>query len=134
MKWFDRWFYKKVRWCQARIELEHPEWKAEQDMLDQIAKDKRGISDYSDWSDKPEISSRNMLNVNEAVEFHGLDDGLRIDLKHVNGGYIATIRHPSQEDRLGAYHEGRRSSYIINDDADFDHELCKILSIERLHQ
>ena len=38
MKFFDRWFYRKARWCWHRAGVEHPELKAEQDYLDKKTK------------------------------------------------------------------------------------------------
>lgn len=38
MKFLDRWFYRKARWCWHRAGIEYPELKAEQDALDEFAK------------------------------------------------------------------------------------------------
>ncbi len=37
MKFFDRWFYRKARWCWHRAGVVYPELKAEQDYLDKQA-------------------------------------------------------------------------------------------------
>ena len=42
MKFFDRWFYRKARWCWHRASIEYPELKAEQDCLDEQSKSYNG--------------------------------------------------------------------------------------------
>jgi hypothetical protein len=37
MKWFDRWFYRKARWCWHRAGQEYPGIRAEQDYFDEIS-------------------------------------------------------------------------------------------------
>jgi hypothetical protein len=37
MKFFDKWFYRKARWCWHRAGAVYPELKAEQDYLDKQA-------------------------------------------------------------------------------------------------
>ena len=44
MKFFDRWFYRKARWCWHRAGVAHPELKAEQDYLDKQAKSHQGVA------------------------------------------------------------------------------------------
>ena len=41
MKFFDRWFYRKARWCWHRAGVDYPELKAEQDYLDKQSKSNR---------------------------------------------------------------------------------------------
>ena len=38
MKFLDRWFYRKARWCWHRAGIAYPELKAEQDYLDNQSK------------------------------------------------------------------------------------------------
>jgi hypothetical protein len=38
MKFFDKWFYRKARWCWHRAGIAYPELKAEQDYLDERSK------------------------------------------------------------------------------------------------
>lgn len=40
MKFFDKWFYRKARWCWHRAGVEYPELKAEQDFMDEHGKKK----------------------------------------------------------------------------------------------
>ena len=41
MKFLDRWFYRKARWCWHRAGIQYPELKVEQDYLDKQAKSNR---------------------------------------------------------------------------------------------
>ena len=98
MKWFDRWFYNKVRWCVRRAGVQHPDWKAEQDALDQL---------YGD--NKFELGRGEVL-VSES-DNHRLENGLRVDIKSVMGGYVVTVRHPARENKTN-YEEPRLTSYL----------------------
>jgi hypothetical protein len=49
------------------------------------------------------------------------------------GGYVVTIRHPSKESATN-YEEPQVTSYLVADEQDFDQELCRILTMERLKQ
>jgi hypothetical protein len=129
MQWLDRWFYRKARWAWKRAGIENPNWKQKEDFLDRMV----------EWGQdsQPQIASeRADMEVGLLdADPHDLNDGLRIDVKHVMGGHVVTVRHPHCDDRkLTSYQEPSRTTYIITEDQDFDHELCKILSIERLKQ
>lgn len=123
MKWFDRWFYCKVRWAWKRAGQHHPEWKAEQDSLDQ-----QENQDYDD--DSYELGSASQQIVLDTDWL----DGLRISIRKLRGGYVVSIKHPADASQKSHYEEPREIGYIINEDQDFDTELCKILSVERMHQ
>lgn len=124
MKWFDRWFYRKVRWAWGRAGEENPEWKAEQDSLDQQVD--------PDYADEPLTLTRGARR-GLAIEREDILDGMRITIKKLRGGYVVSVRH-SASDSQKSYVEPREIGYIINEDQDFDTELCKILSMERMHQ
>ncbi len=129
MQWLDRWFYRKARWAWKRAAIENPNWKQKEDFLDSMA----------EWGQdsQPQIDS-NRADMEVGLldtDPHDLNDGLRIDVKGVMGGHVVTVRHAHRDDRkLTSYQEPSRTTYIITEDQDFDHELCKILSIERLKQ
>lgn len=132
MKWFDRWFYRKARWAWARAKYQHPEWCAEQDALDQQAAESHDDEAEPTWMNYGSSSS---VVVRETLECdtHDLQDGLRIAVKKLRGGYVVTVNHPcTGPDKYAE--EPRKISYIITDEQDFDTELCKILSVERMHQ
>ena len=129
MQWLDRWFYRKARWAWKRAEIEHPNWKQQEDFLDRMA-------EWGQDSQSRFDSERADTVVSSVdVDPHDLNDGLRIDVKRAMGGHIVTVRHPHREDRKQtSYQEPPRTTYMIADNQDFDQELCKILSIERLKQ
>jgi hypothetical protein len=124
MKWFDQWFYRKARWAWKRGNYQHPELRLEQDLLDRRAAELYG-----------ESSCEGVLVAN-GEDPAADSDGMRIDIRHVSGGYVVTVRHDRRENHksntLHGYQEPVRSSYIVTDEQDFDRELCKILSMERL--
>ena len=124
MKWLDQWFYRKARWAWKRGNYQYPELRLEQDLLDQRAAEL--------YNDRGEVVS----TVSE--ELTADSDGMRIDIRHVMGGYVVTVRHDRRENHksntLNGYQEPIRTSYIVTNQQDFDQELCKILSMERLKQ
>lgn len=123
MKWFDQWFYSKVRWAWLRAQYQFPELKQEEDYLDSLINE--NLSDRL-----------HELGSGTESDPHDLTDGMRIDVKKSMGGYIVTVRTPcdSQQQKTSSFMdmEHSRTTYIITDESDFDQELCKILSMERL--
>jgi hypothetical protein len=119
MKWFDEWFYRKVRWAQTRGGIENPEWKHHEDYLDSVAEE----SEYCD-------AKESGLRLVEG-DPHDLNDGLRIDVKKLNGGFVVTFRHPHDHN---SHHidDIKKNSYIIRDDEDFNDKLGKLLTMELL--
>jgi len=55
--------------------------------------------------------------------------GINLHIVKANGGWIIQIHHPT-DSLTGAYKKS--DLYVINDDADFDRELGKILTIQCL--
>jgi len=120
MLWFDRWFYRKARWAWKRAAIENPNWKQKEDFLDRMA----------EWGQESTLGYE-LAGVDS--DPHELYDGLRINIKHVVGGHVVTVTHPFS--RSVPVHEDKAcSTYIITDEQEFDRELCKILSMERLKQ
>lgn len=121
MKWFDQWFYRKARWAWKRAGYQYPELRLEQDLLDRRAEEL--------YRDDKAILCEDVAPDN---------DGMRIDIKHIIGGHVVTVRHDRRDNHKQhnhtGYQEPSRSSYIITDDQNFDQELIKILAMERLKQ
>jgi hypothetical protein len=121
MKWFDRWFYNKVRWCWQRADVQHPDWKIENDALDEVLEKMTGVTKSSKHQYQITVEERDIT-----------DDGLRIDIKKLTGGWVVTFRTDNPADKLGNYVEPTKNSYIIRDDLNFSDELCKLLTLEQL--
>lgn len=103
MKWFDRWFYKKAKWA----------WENRDEMEASIPVNKlRGAG--------------MQLAV---AEDSGWEDGLRINVKKVIGGFVVSFRNYDRKtDRNSERH------YIITDDQEFEKELGKFITLESMRQ
>jgi len=108
MKWFDRFLYRKLR-----------------DMWDN--KDK-----YNQYLEEDTIKlSRSGMNQLMAVDSESLgwEDGLRINVKKVIGGFIVSFRsYDRKTDRNNERH------YIITDEQEFEKELGKMITLESMKQ
>jgi hypothetical protein len=108
MKWFDKFLYRKLR-----------------DMWDN--KDK-----YNHYIEEDIYVSRgrgmNQIAVAD-VESTGWEDGLRINVKKVIGGFIVSFRsYDRKTDRNNERH------YIITDEQEFEKELGKMITLESMKQ
>ena len=134
MKWLDRWFYNKVRWCWQRADIQHPDWKIENDVLDEVSEKMSGLLN------KQQHNGNFTSNIYPSIggiiatehDAHGLTDGLTIDVKKLSGGWVVTFRIKNTPDKHGNYVEPTKSSHIINDEQDFSTELCKLITFEQL--
>lgn len=102
MKWFDQWFMRKSRWA----------WE-NRDMVD--------------------IPTTNKLRGGAliAMEDDSLpwNDGLRINIKKVIGGFVVSFRtYDRAQDRSDERH------HIITDEQDFNQELAKMITLESMRQ
>jgi hypothetical protein len=106
MKWFDKWFYKKAKWA----------WDNKDEMESNLVGAK--------------VRKQNMSGMQLAVEEStGWEDGLRINVKKVIGGFIVSFRNYDRKtDRHGERH------YIITDDQEFEKELGKFITLESMRQ
>lgn len=106
MKWLDQFLYRKIRhmW-DNKHEYNH--------YLEENAKVPRGLS-----------------GMNAVVEeSSGWEDGLRINVKKVIGGFIVSFRNYDRKtDRNSERH------YIITDDQEFEKELGKFITLESMRQ
>ena len=120
MKWFDHWFYNKARWCWHRANSQHPDWKIENDLLDEV-------------SDKMIRSCTSGETISSAeYDPHDLTDGMRIDVKKLGGGWVVTFKTQNPPDKHGNYVEPIKNSHIIREDQDFSNELCKLITLEQI--
>jgi hypothetical protein len=119
MNWFNEWFYRKVRWAMKRGGIENPYWKDQEDYLDEVA--------TGDARDDFQLIKENI-----EYDTHRLYDGLRIDIKRLNGGYIVTFKQPCDTKSQYIGEDENRNSYIVNDDEDFNERLGKLITMELL--
>ena len=121
MKFFDRWFYRKARWCWHRAGVEHPLLKAEQDYLDKQAKNL-----YSD--DKVPVRDRDStVSISDDID---LARPIRFKVAAAEGGMIVEVQtYDSKKDRSITRH------HIIPDDVeDKAAAIARIVSWEFLRR
>jgi hypothetical protein len=103
MKWFDRWFKKK---CIAA-------WNSRDDGDEVLTNSK--------------VSRAGSMLVSSSSEEEPWGDGLRINVKRIHGGTVVTFyRYDTHKDRSDNRH------YIIHEDADFNTELGKLITMESM--
>ena len=104
MKWIDRWFFRKWLWAYDNRD------SIEQDITKESAK-LRG------------------LQIQPVEESPSWQDGLRMNVKKVIGGFIVSFRtYDRVKDRSDERH------YIITDEQDFNTELGKMITMESMRQ
>lgn len=133
MKWFDRWFYRKSRWCWQRAGYEHPDLVIEQDYLDKAYEERHESKSrrYEESDVAISLGANTIVKqIDSGEDYHDLYDGLRIDVKKLNGGYIVTFRHANRPDKHGNYVEPTKSSHIITDEQDFYDTITKLMTME----
>jgi len=112
MKWFDKWFYRKVRWVLDRARQEYPEIGAEQDCLADLALRKEQDC-FPTAVDTPAIcSSSGEVNMDNSIRFNvlpchgGLVLEVRVYDRKTHDTNIKTYLIPEGEpiaDRIGQY-------------------------------
>jgi hypothetical protein len=121
MKFFDKWFYRKARWCWHRAGVEHPLLKAEQDYLDKQAKNL-----YSD--DKVPVRDRDStVSISDDID---LARPIRFKVAAAEGGMIVEVQtYDSKKDRSITKH------HIIPDETeDKAAAIARIVSWEFLRR
>jgi hypothetical protein len=108
MQWFDRFLYRKLR-----------------DMWDNKHK-------YNHYLEEDSIKVPRGLGMNAVAmvdESASWEDGLRINVKKVIGGFIVSFRqYDRKTDRSNDRH------YIITDEQDFNKELGNMITLESMKQ
>jgi hypothetical protein len=102
MKWFDRWFRKKC--IEAWERRDEPEVVSHSNKVSHTGMGLVSGSEEEPWG-----------------------DGLRINVKRIHGGTVVTFyRYDDHRDRSDHRH------YIIHEDADFNIELGKLITMESM--
>jgi hypothetical protein len=104
MKFLDKWFYRKARWCWHRAGVVYPELKAEQDYLD-----KQANNLYS--NDKVPVRDRDStVSISDDID---LARPIRFKVAAAEGGMIVEVQtYDSKNDRSITKH------HIIPDETD----------------
>ena len=121
MKFFDRWFYRKARWCWHRAGVVYPELKAEQDYLDKKTKAPSSLN----GSDLIERDST--VCVSNEID---LERPIRFKVAAAEGGMIVEVQtYDSKNDRSITKH------HIIPDETeDKAAAIARIVSWEFLRR
>ena len=121
MKFFDRWFYRKARWCWHRASITYPELKAEQDCLDEQLKSYNG-----------EVISTATLRIRDRDSESGVDleRPIRFKVAAAEGGMIVEVStYDEKKDRSIVKH------HIIPDETeDKAAAIARIVSWEFLRR
>jgi hypothetical protein len=100
MRWFDQWFARKCRWAWENKSI------IERDVEVPLTLQSQAIEEGPSWN-----------------------DGLRVNVKKVIGGFVVSFR---TYDRIKDRSDDRH--YIITDEQEFDRELGKIITLESMRQ
>jgi hypothetical protein len=98
MQWFDRWFYRKARWCWKRAGEEYPGIRAEQDYLDEI----------SSRTEKLQCFPTDPVAVSDSESGIDMDNSIRFNVLPCNGGLVLEVRVYDRKT-----HESTTKTYLI---------------------
>jgi hypothetical protein len=120
MKFFDKWFYRKARWCWHRASIEYPELKVEQDFLDEQSKSYNGA----------EVRSTSTLRIRDSDSDVDLERPIRFKVAAAEGGMIVEVStYDEKKDRSITKH------HIIPDETeDKAAAIARIVSWEFLRR
>lgn len=122
MKFFDRWFYRKARWCWHRAGVEYPELKAEQDFMDEhVQKMSTGRVKSQAYTGKDIVCTSDDIDLERPIRFK---------VAAAEGGMIVEVQsYDSKTDRSNTKH------HIISDDVeDKAAAIARIVSWEFLRR
>lgn len=112
MKWFDRWFYRKARWCWHRAEAKYPELKAEQDCLDEMY-DGNSIRDSHVIPNSRQQIARTRGQdpvLKDSSDGVNMDHSIRFNVLSCRGGLVLEVRVYDKKT-----HENVTKTYLIPD-------------------
>ena len=122
MKFFDRWFYRKARWCWHRAGIAYPELKAEQDFMDE----------HSQKMPTGRLKSQAYVGQDVVCTSDDIDleRPIRFKVAAAEGGMIVEVQsYDSKTDRSNTKH------HIISDDVeDKAAAIARIVSWEFLRR
>ena len=124
MKFFDKWFYRKARWCWHRAGVEYPELKAEQDFMDDASDQKRtAISNIKQRNTRED----RVVCTSDEID---LEKPIRFKVAAAEGGMIVEVQtYDQKNDRSITKH------HIIPDETeDKAAAIAKIVSWEFLRR
>lgn len=124
MKFFDKWFYRKARWCWHRAGVEYPELKAEQDFMDEASDQKRtSISNIKQRNTRDD----RVVCTSDEID---LERPIRFKVAAAEGGMIVEVQtYDQKNDRSITKH------HIIPDETeDKAAAIAKIVSWEFLRR
>jgi len=121
MKFFDKWFYRKARWCWHRAGVVYPELKAEQDYLDKKIKGLNSLSGSDVMERDCVVSTSDEISLERPIRF---------SVAAAEGGMIVEVRtYDNKNDRSITKH------HIIPDETeDKAAAIARIVSWEFLRR
>lgn len=122
MKWFDRWFYRKARWCWHRAGQEYPELKAEQDCLDDM-----GMQDEKRTCHSRDEDSALVDRDRDSGTGVNMDNSIRFSVLSCRGGLILEVRVYDRKT-----HENNTKTYLIPDGEPIAERIGQYVSMEML--
>ncbi len=118
MKWFDRWFYRKARWCWHRAGKEYPELKAEQDCLDEISK-----QDHNRVIETPIlVKDRDDNGVD-------MSNSIRFNVLNCRGGVVLEVRTYNKKT-----HDNDVKTYLIPEGEPVAERIGQYVTMEMMQQ
>jgi hypothetical protein len=93
MKFLDRWFYRKARWCWHRAGVQYPDVKAEQDYLDKLSQESKNDSEVM----LKQYATNSVVCVSDQID---LERPIRFKVAAAEGGMIVEIQtYDEKKDR-----------------------------------
>jgi hypothetical protein len=123
MKFLDRWFYRKARWCWHRAGVQYPDVKAEQDYLDKLSQESKNDSEVM----LKQYATNSVVCSSDEID---LERPIRFKVAAAEGGMIVEVQSydPKTDRSIHKHH-------IIPDDVeDKAAAIARIVSWEFLRR